>query len=297
MKAQTFFGMLLCTLLLWQPRSAQAWGEEGHAIVALIADHYLQPSVRAQVNAILAGDHSGLTADTSMASEASWADHYRDGDRDGSREHYLRTRQWHYIDIELDNPDVSQACFGFPPLAAGVVASQGTADDCIVNKIAQFSTELQDRGTSPDERRLALQFLLHLVGDLHQPLHAGDEHDQGGNREHMAAAGLAPQNLHRYWDTEFVAGLGTDPAVVAGSLLQAIGEADTIRWQSGAVSDWAFESSDVARRVAYAGVGPSCAAHDCPLSAQQVGDAVAAVRVQLQRAGVRLALVLNRSLQ
>src|ERR1700761_7041430 len=118
MKAQTFFGMLLCVLLC-RPLTAQAWGEEGHAIVALIAGHYLEPAVRTQVNAILAGDHSGLTADTSMASEASWADHYRDGDRDTSREHYLRTRQWHYIDIELDNPSVTQACFGFPPLAAG----------------------------------------------------------------------------------------------------------------------------------------------------------------------------------
>ena len=97
-------------MLLWalvcRPVSAWAWGDEGHAIIALIAEHYLQPPVRAQVDTLLIGDHSGLSADTSIAGEASWADRYRDADRDTTRVHYLQTRAWHYVDIELDHPDL-----------------------------------------------------------------------------------------------------------------------------------------------------------------------------------------------
>jgi hypothetical protein len=67
-----------------------------------------------------------------------WADKYRDSDRNGSRERYDRTRQWHFVDIELDKPNLDRACFGHPGLPSGVLASRGPAGACIVDKIDQF---------------------------------------------------------------------------------------------------------------------------------------------------------------
>lgn len=115
----------------------------------------------------------------------------------------------------------------------------------------QFERELSALRTSAAEKLRALQFLLHLVGDLHQPLHAIDDHDAGGNARRVSARGLRAGSLHYYWDVEFVRGLGPDP-----------------------------------QRARY-----------YRLPASYVEDATQAVALQLARAGVRLAAVLNRSLQ
>jgi hypothetical protein len=172
---------LIASLL---PQHAQAWGDEGHRIIALIAEQYLEPATRAEVSAMLSANHDSLTAHD-IASEATWADKYRDSDRSGARDRYQGTRQWHFVDIELDRPDLDQACSGHPRLPPGVPASSGPADACIVDKIDQFEAELANPETSPDERLVALKFLLHLVGDVHQPLHAADNHDADTNKKQV----------------------------------------------------------------------------------------------------------------
>jgi hypothetical protein len=190
-----------CAAAPWPPL-AHAWGDEGHQIVALIAQHYLDAPVKRRVQALLASDSSGLVPDTSMANEATWADRYRDSDRDASARRYQQTRQWHYVDLELSSPNLERACFAHPALPPGTPASAGPAEDCVVDKIEQFEAELSNPHTSTDERRLALQFLLHLVGDVHQPLHASDDADEGGNLKRVSARGLHAASLHHYWDTE-----------------------------------------------------------------------------------------------
>jgi hypothetical protein len=286
----------LCACLTW-PLTCWGWGEEGHAIIALIAQHYLDPLVRERVDALLAGDTSALTADTSMASEASWADRYRDSDRDGARLRYESTRQWHYVDIELDRPDLVQACFGRTPLPSGTPASSGPAAACIVDKIEQFEAELRDVHTSPTERCVALQFVLHLVGDVHQPLHASDAHDQGANQEQVQASGLSPGNLHRYWDVDFVRALDPDPRAVADDLIAQIGPQQIRAWQSGTATDWASESYAVGKAVSFGRLPPAISTHHYELSASYVQVSVDAVQLQLKRAGLRLAYVLNRDLR
>ena len=104
------------------------------------------------------------------------------------------TRQWHFVDIEVVAPNLDAACFGHLPLPAGVLASEGSPQACVVDKFEQFAGELGDPTTGAPERLLALKFLLHLVGDVHQPLHAADDHDAGGNRKLAAAEGLHPGN-------------------------------------------------------------------------------------------------------
>jgi hypothetical protein len=287
--------LAVCLWLTW-PMACCGWGEEGHEIVALIAQHYLDPGVRDRAEALLAGDTSALTSDRSLVSEALWADRYRDSDRDGARVHYEATRQWHYVDVELDGPDLTQACFGRPAWVAGTPASSGPAADCIVDKLEQFEAELKDVHTALAERRLALQFVLHLAGDIHQPLHASDAHDQGGNQEQVQADGQSPGTLHRYWDVEFVRALGSDPGAVADNLIAQIGPDEIRACQFGTAADWARESYAVGKQISFGRLPPAIAPHRYQLSADYVQTAVDAVRLQLKRAGLRLACVLNRDL-
>ena len=144
------------------PSAVLAWGGEGHQIIALIADQFLDAGVRAKVAGILSADTDDL-AGHDIASASMWADRYRDSDRHGSQERYRGTREWHFVDIEIDDPDLTRACFGYPPLPAGLPASHGPAHACIVDKINQFAVELSDPAINAEERLIALKFLLHLV--------------------------------------------------------------------------------------------------------------------------------------
>ena len=282
--------------LAW-PISASAWGDAGHAIVALVAEHHLRPAVREQVRALLAADPSGL-APTDIAHQASWADRFRDSDRNTTRTRYEQTRQWHFVNIELSAPDLAAACFGHAPLPAGTPASRGPARDCVVGKIDQFIAELANPATSPDERRLALQFLLHFVGDLHQPLHAANDRDAGGNGKLVRltdAAGKPPRKLHAFWDADLVAALGTDPQRVAHRLIGRIKPAQATRWGRGDTRAWALESFGVAQRVAYGALPPPAADGVHALPPAYLHRGREAVAQQLSRAGVRLAEVLNRT--
>jgi hypothetical protein len=283
-------------LLCLNSRPASAWGDEGHEVIGLIAEHYLQPGVRARVLELLRHDDSGLV-ERDMADEATWADKFRDSDRGTSKRRYLGTRDWHFVDLEMDGLDVTRACHGRPPLPAGVPASAGPAEDCIIDKIDQFYVELKDPATAEDERCIALQFLLHLVGDLHQPLHASDDHDQGGNRKLASGLGFGSNNLHHDWDTEFVMRLGANDVDIARAALARITAADRARWSSGTPLDWALESYAVSRKHVY---GPLPAASPdglYRLSKDYVDDAAAVTAEQLSKAGVRLAFMLNRALE
>lgn len=259
----------LALLCLCLPAGAQAWGDEGHEIVALIADHYLLPGVRARVDLLLATDASGLTSNRGIAAESTWADRYR--------EHHRDTQDWHYTDIEIDNSP----------------SSHGQ----LLAKIDQFRTELADPATSPSERLLALQFLLHLVGDLHQPLHAADNHDHGGNEQQVLAPGERRGNLHHYWDNVFVRNLGDNAQAVSRQLIAGITPAERAAAARGTPASWAMESFAIARVEAYGELPPAGPDGVHLLDERYVREATMTVQLQLQRAGLRLAQVLNEGLR
>lgn len=279
------------------PSAARAWGDDGHRVVALIAYRHLTPAVRAKVDAILQADADALTA-PDIASRATWADAYRDSDRATTRERYLLTREWHFVDIELDHPDLAAACFGHPPPATP--ASAGPAKACVVDRINAFAQELKQLPQSDPERTVAFRFLLHLVGDLHQPLHAADHGDQGGNKV-MVSSGTSPrtETLHSFWDQRTVAALGKNPAAIAAVLDKRYG-AQCPGWMLGSVADWAMETFAVASNVAYR-TGHEMQAGGTetpvPLSPAYQQRAAATASRQLEKAGCRLAAVLNRALQ
>jgi len=271
------------------PARALAWGYEGHEVIAAIARTYLTPKARANVDALLAADRDTLTA-PDMLARATWADAYRAA---GHRE----TAAWHYVDVELDHPDLRSACYGFPPPTHP--ASAGPAEDCVVGRIKAFVAELSDPATPQSERTLALKYVLHFVGDLHQPLHAADNHDRGGNCLRAALGGARTTNLHSYWDTAVVSAPGSDPRALAAKLRARITPAQAAGWRRGTPASWAMETFGVAKSVAYwPGARPGCDPEAGPVSLPDgyQARAEAAAAIQLERAGVRLAAVLNMAL-
>jgi hypothetical protein len=270
-----------------------ACGDEGHEVIALIAQARLDPVALQKVEAMLAADPDTLTAHN-IADAATWADRFRDSDLDGARQN---TRQWHFVDLEITAPDLDRACFGHPSLPAGTPASKGPAADCVVDKIDEFAAELASPATDPSERVVALKFLLHLVGDLHQPLHASDDHDQGGNRKRASASGLKAGTLHHFWDTDFVEQLGPNSERIAARLNASISPTDAHAWARGTPSDWALESFKLAKDDAYGQLPTPNARGSYRLPDAYIAMATRDVANQLSKAGVRLAFMLNHALK
>lgn len=298
---------LLVAGLVTTTDAARAFGDDGHQTVALIADHFLTPAVRAKVAAILATDaepfrmRDGRMTNASFATQATWADYYRDS-QGKTGEPYRTTHQWHFVDVEIAGGSLIEACSNYPALPADTPASEGTPDDCVVDKISQFADELASPATPDDERLRALKFLLHYVGDVHQPLHASDDHDAGGNGKNVTAVGFKGGSLHHFWDNEFVLRIGANPEAISKTLIKRITKAQMKQWSSPDPKKWATESYSLAKRKAYGALPVPVHAHtgsgtSYRLTQDYVDDAVEVTGVQLSKAGVRLAAVLTQALQ
>jgi S1/P1 Nuclease len=266
----------------------EAWGDLGHRVTALIAYRHLTPKARIALDALLRSDGDTLTAQD-FASRATWADKYRSAHRE--------TAAWHFVDLEIDHPDLASACFGFPARDVAL-ASAGPAEDCVVNKIDEFIAELRSAATAPAERLLALKFLIHFIGDVHQPLHAADHGDRGGNCIGLASAHGRASNLHGFWDVDVVEALGHSPEQIADKLDARLAAADNARWAQGTAKSWAMESFELARRDAYALPSlPTCLHRGfVALSPEYEARAQKSAATQLLKAALRIATVLNEAL-
>jgi hypothetical protein len=169
--------LLACFLLV---PDARAWGPDGHRIVAELAQRHLGPAAEAQVERLLAPEHTGRLADV-----ATWADDMQD---DPSQQVLWKaTRGLHYINFR------DRTCDYRPP--------RDCRDGrCVVGGLQHYVALLADRHQSDAVRRQALKFVVHFVGDVHQPLHAGYRHDKGGNTYQVRFRGQG-SNLHRVWDS------------------------------------------------------------------------------------------------
>jgi len=268
---------------------ARAWGDLGHEVTALVAYKHLSPTARAALDALLASDTDSLTP-RDFAGRATWADKYRNAHRE--------TAAWHFVDIEIDQPNLEDACFGFPVLPVGQLASAGPAQDCVVNKIDEFTAELKSPSTPPAERLLALKFLIHFIGDLHQPLHAADHHDRGGNCIGLTPPQGAQSNLHAYWDVSVVEVLGHTAPQIAEQLDSRLGADEIKDWSQGTPRSWAMDTFELGRRDAYALPStPTCQSGGVvSLPPAYLRQAEKDAATQLLKAAVRLAAVLNGAL-
>jgi hypothetical protein len=160
-------------------RAALAWGPVGHRVVADVAEKNLTTATKAAVAKILGPG-------VSLADVANWADDYRITDP--------TTYNWHFVDIPLaaNDYDPSRDC-----------APNAKSGDCVINALTREVAILKDLSASDDDRLKALKFVVHFVGDEHQPLHAEDHKDKGGNAVVVTWFGKK-DNLHRVWDTDII---------------------------------------------------------------------------------------------
>jgi hypothetical protein len=296
--------------------SAWAWGCEGHQVIALVAETHLNPRARAMVFQLLAASpvkpslprfcrQSGLD---SFADSSTWADDERSVLPD--------TAAWHFIDIPrgVRQGNIARYC---PPVTG-----------CITTALARELQILRNRSATAQARADALRFVIHFVGDLHQPLHATTNNDRGGNCLPVAFFGRAPQetnprredyspNLHEVWDIDIVenSSRGQASQQIADELDRKF-RARIPAWQSEPpdFAAWAWETHQVAEVTAYGrlpvkiAIEPPRPVATCAdaghISArmlslgENLGDeyqnaAAPVAQEQLAKAGIRLAALLN----
>ncbi|MGY0620451.1 S1/P1 nuclease [Lysobacter sp. A378] len=266
--------LALATCGLLASFDASAWGPRGHQLVASLANDALTPQARNEVERLLADDPG-----QDLAGIASWADELRERDPDLGK----RSARWHYVNLAENDChyDAARDCPG---------------GDCVVEAIRAQTAILADRDQPMDARRQALKFVVHFVGDIHQPAHAGYAHDLGGNKFQVNLYGKG-SNLHRLWDSGLLntRGLNTArylerlrelPAPAAEPRHGSPGHSMSIADGAGA---WAENSCAIVRQPDF-----------YPPRAKINGDYVQAWRpvaeAQLRLGGANLAALLNQAL-
>jgi hypothetical protein len=248
---------------------AYAWGQEGHSIVAEIAQHRLNDNSLAKIELLL-GEN------VSLASTASWADAYRDTHPD--------TAAWHFVNISDDRATYDPAV-------------DCAKDDCLIYAIKRFTDVLANCAKTAGERAQALKFVVHFVGDIHQPLHATDridpytlKPDKGGNLIKVTFFGT-DTNLHAVWDTGLIMHTVYDWGTYVDRLeANWLAGRDLTDLSGGLPIDWAEEAHQFAHSVAYDYPDDGILALEYLHKSQPVVDR------QLALAGVRLARLLNETL-
>ena len=258
--------IFLLAALLAAPFPARAWGEPGHRIIGELAQRQLRPAARAEVARLLLGD-----TEPTLAGVANWADDVRKGEFGSGR-----TRRWHFVNFK--GGDCSY-----------VPARDCPDGNCVIAAINRNFLVLADRRRADDERRDALKFLVHLIGDVHQPLHATPRDDHGGTEFQVGYHGKG-RNLHSVWDALIFHGRALPPAAYADLLgRQSPLPSDPTRRSDRPAVDWAIESCRV---VLEGKIYPAKhVVDDAYLDANRP-----LAEQRLRRAGSRLADMLNYAL-
>ena len=267
--------------------NAFPWGQQGHKLVGEIASNYLTPEASQQVSAILQGDlgaNGKPSGRTTLGEVASWPDEIRGKPAAQGKD------GWHFEDIPVcGNASPDQIC------------PQG---NCASAQLARLSEVLRNPQAAARDRNEALKWVVHLMGDIHQPLHAADNKDHGGNTVKVSFLGKRtgtdgrPLNLHKIWDVQIVERVVADRGGEAAFLGRTTTPEEVNAWAGGSVLDWMQESNALARDVVYAKLptGFSCGTQPTATEAidrNYYAEAGPVVELQLWKAGVRLASLLN----
>ncbi|MCZ2155173.1 MAG: S1/P1 nuclease [Bryobacterales bacterium] len=254
---QTALALLLITTFA-PPSRALAWGREGHRAIARIAEARLSPEALRAARQLLGG--------RSLVEASTWADEVR---RDP---HWRPTSPWHYVNVEDDET------YQNSPKNPGGDAIQA---------LQRMREVLSDRSQPRRDRLRALRFVIHLVGDLHQPLHYGRRSDRGGNDVSVRWFGNNT-NLHAVWDVGIVRSLAANDRLLA-ALAPIPGDEIALRWQKDPVLTWAEESFAYRHKLYQIGNGN--------LGRAYADEHAPFVKLRIAQAGVRLAAILEAALR
>jgi hypothetical protein len=276
------------------PLPAFSWWELGHQTVARIAAAHLTAAARTRVARILDVPNTPTAVADALARASTWADETKNE---------THTGDWHYIDLALQDKrsDIPARC---------------PHENCAPARVLMFAEQLRSGHADTRWSELdALRYVVHLVGDEHQPLHDVSDADLGGNCERLDPPIGQAKNLHAFWDGQLPADLGGDQASLTLALdaeIAKLSPRQQAHISAGNADDWAWEGHKLAQKVIYARLRiplepvvfpPNCS--EAPESIRDFHPAMGSsyvnnmkpiVRLQLERAGLRLAKLLNDSL-
>ncbi|WP_121811987.1 S1/P1 nuclease [Mucilaginibacter kameinonensis] len=237
-----------------------SWGYKGHRAVATIAQKHLTANTAYAVSAYLKGE--------SMADVSTWADDHRNP----------TTGKWHFLNLPLGLNHQQFVDF---------VNQQ--SNDNVYGAILKEEAIIKDKASTPDQLNNALKYLIHLVGDAHQPMHISRAEDKGGNTIQLRFDN-AGTNLHSLWDSKLIDHEGLSEEQIAKQYDWA-NEAQIKKWQDSSPMEWLWESYQISSEL-YADIKPG----------QQINEAyykkyIQTIHLRIDQAGIRLAGELNRLLK
>jgi hypothetical protein len=246
--------IVLCSVFLL------SWGVLGHRTVAKIAGMHLTPNARAAVEYYLGNQ--------TMSDVSTYPDEIL------REEQYRYTAPWHYINVTLG--------YDYGQFSAAVHNLQG---DNVYTALQKCENDLRDHSKTKDEKAFALKFVIHLVGDLHQPMHVSRAEDKGGNTIKVTFNGQ-DANLHSLWDTRLIEHQELNYEQLAVKYDHATPE-QIRQWQSDDLMKWLFESYQFSARI-YADASKSTDFDEAYYQAH-----LPVIQQRIEQAGIRLAGVLN----
>jgi len=248
--------ILLLTMLVCS-QQVVAWGKTGHRVIGQIAEHYLSTEADMAIAELLTSE--------GLAEASTWADFMR-ADPD---EFWQQTANpWHYVTVPRGQ---QYAAVGAPDEGDAYTALQ------------RFRTTLLDADAGREDKQLALRFIVHIIADLHQPLHVGNGTDRGGNDFEVVYFGQE-SNLHRVWDSQIIDHQKLSFSEMATWLQQKITAKQFHAWNNADVLVWIAESAELREQIYPA---------DVRLSWEYDYRWLPAIRQRLSQAGVRTAAYLN----
>ncbi|WP_375429046.1 S1/P1 nuclease [uncultured Sphingomonas sp.] len=260
MRTFSILTTLATVAILIAPVPAHAWGKSGHRVTGVLADDYLDARAKAGVRELLGAE--------TLAEASTWPDFMRSD----PSEFWQRTANpFHYVTVPAGKAYVD---VGAPPEGDAVTA------------LERFSATVRSRNATVAERQLALRFIVHIVGDLHQPLHAGNGTDKGGNDVRVTLFGRNT-NLHAVWDSGLIDEEQISHTEYATWLRARITPELARGWTTADPRVWIAESAALRDRI-YPAAGATSLSYDYVYANK------ARVEDRLSRAGVRLAAYLNQ---
>lgn len=262
--------------------NALAWGPTGHRAVGQIAERYLRPGVLIKVDKILNGQ--------SLSKVSTWSDEIK-----SEPQTYSHTYNWHYTDWKEEDHNHDET----------------NSSGKLLTAINEQMAILKNINNSQEKRAFALKFIVHLVGDLHQPLHVGNGLDQGGNRCKVIFQ-KKETNLHALWDEGMIDFTNLSFTELADYVSQGRTAEEIASWRLGSVVDWALESKNLRATIYPEAVRPTegqlsvkqycrsdivIESQDMPkLGYEYSYKFVPVIEKRIFQAGLRLAKMLNDNL-
>lgn len=247
-------------LVSFMPIQTMAWGLLGHRVVGEIAESYLTRRASREIKNILGNE--------SLAMASNWADFIK------SEPSYNYLGNWHYINLPagLSSEQLQQTLL------------KDTATNAYT-RILFLSSELKNQALPQDKKVMYLRILIHLVGDIHQPMHTGRVEDLGGNRIQLSWFGQAT-NLHRLWDSDLIGSQELSYTEYANSI-NFMDRSGLFRLQNEGPAQWVQDSYRISEKI-YSNIKT-----DDKLSYRYIYDNLAIANQQLLKGGVHLADILN----